>query len=131
MVIHTSLCFLPLLPPSHPKHSYEVMRSCWDKEPTCRPGFRELGEILKGLLSELPVLEASQEACYINQGLEVAAAVASTQDPPSDSAGRWANVYMPSPVGATAARDEDEDVEVEGGYLKCITGLAVKGDDDH
>lgn len=105
------------------------MWSCWDKEPTHRPGFRELGEILKGLLSELPVLEASQEASYINQGLEVAAAAAASQDPQPDSAGRWENVYLPSPVGAAAARDED--VDVEGGYLKCITGSAVKGDDNH
>ncbi|XP_045919678.1 tyrosine-protein kinase receptor TYRO3 [Micropterus dolomieu] len=108
---------------------YEVMRRCWDEEPTLRPGFRELGETLKGLLSELPVLEASQEASYINQGLEVAAAVAASQDPQTDSGGRWENVYLPSPVGAAAARDED--VEVEGGYLKFFTDSAVKGDDKY
>jgi hypothetical protein len=34
-----------------------------------RPGFRELGKRLKALLCELPPLEASQEAQYINQGL--------------------------------------------------------------
>ncbi|XP_042257093.1 tyrosine-protein kinase receptor TYRO3 isoform X1 [Thunnus maccoyii] len=109
---------------------YEVMRSCWDKEPTRRPGFRELGESLKGLLSELPVLEASQEASYINQGLEVAAATAAaSQDPQTDSGGRWENVYLPTPVGAAAVRDED--VELEDGYLKHITGSAVKVDDNH
>ncbi|XP_044041108.1 tyrosine-protein kinase receptor TYRO3 [Siniperca chuatsi] len=108
---------------------YEVMQSCWDKEPTRRPGFRELGETLKGLLLELPVLEASLEASYINQGLEVAAAVAASQDPQTDSGGRWENVYLSTPVGAAAARDED--VEVEDGYLKCITDSAVKGDYNH
>ncbi|XP_070786011.1 tyrosine-protein kinase receptor TYRO3 [Enoplosus armatus] len=122
-----------LKPPEDCDHNlYEVMRSCWDKEPTRRPGFGELGETLKGLLSELPVLEASQEASYINQGLEVAAAAAAaaaSPDPQTDSGGRWENVYMPTPVGAAAARDED--VEVEDGYLKCITGSAVKGDDTH
>ncbi|KAI3375894.1 hypothetical protein L3Q82_004153 [Scortum barcoo] len=114
-----------LKPPEDCDHKlYEVMRSCWDKEPTRRPGFRELGEVLKGLLSELPVLEASQEASYINQGLEVAAAAAASQDPESDSAGRWENVYLPSPVGAAAAREED--MEVEDGYLKCIiTGKSL------
>ncbi|KAM7365894.1 hypothetical protein PAMP_015375 [Pampus punctatissimus] len=107
---------------------YEVMQSCWDKEPTQRPGFKELGETLRGLLSELPVLEASQEASYINQGLKVAtaAAAAASQDPHTDSGGRWENVYLPTPVGTAAARDED--VEVEDGYLKCITGSAVKVD---
>ncbi|XP_059210590.1 tyrosine-protein kinase receptor TYRO3 [Centropristis striata] len=107
---------------------YEVMRSCWDSEPTRRPDFRELGDTLKGLLSELPELEASQEASYINQGLELAAAgaAAASRDPQTDSGGRWENEYLPSPVGATAARDE----EIEDGYLKFITGSAFKGDDN-
>ncbi|KAM7377764.1 hypothetical protein PAMA_014181 [Pampus argenteus] len=99
---------------------YEVMQSCWDKEPTQRPDFKELGETLKGLLSELPVLEASQEASYINQGLEVATAAAASQDPHTESGGRWENVYLSTPVGTVSARDED--VEVEDGYLKFITG---------
>lgn len=97
--------------------------------PTCRPDFRELGETLKGLLSELPVLEASQEANYINQVLEVAAAVAASHDSQTDSGRRWENVYLPTPVGAAAARDED--VEVEDGYLKCIAGAACNRDDNH
>ncbi|XP_076580753.1 tyrosine-protein kinase receptor TYRO3 [Chaetodon auriga] len=119
-----------LKPPEDCDHKlYEVMWSCWDKEPTRRPGFRELGQTLKGLLSELPVLEASQEACYINQVLEVAAAAATSQDPQTDSVGRSENVYLPSPVGAAAAREED--MEVEDGYLKCSTSSAVKGDDNH
>lgn len=123
-----STAFIPHSPPPSPP-SYEVMRSCWDKEPTRRPGFRELGQTLKGLLSELPVLEASQEASYINQVLEVAAAAAASQDPQSDSGGRWENVYLPTPVGAAAAREEE--AEVEDGYLKCLTGSAVKGDNNH
>ncbi|CAK6968617.1 tyrosine-protein kinase receptor TYRO3 isoform X1 [Scomber scombrus] len=109
---------------------YEVMRSCWDEEPTRRPGFRELGEALKGLLSELPVLEASQEANYINQGLEVAAATAAAaaacQDPQTDFGGREGNVYLPTPVGAAAAREED--MEEEDGYLMCVAGSSVKVD---
>ncbi|XP_042368582.1 tyrosine-protein kinase receptor TYRO3-like [Plectropomus leopardus] len=122
-----------LKPPDDCDHKlYEVMHSCWDKEPTRRPCFRELGETLKALLSELPMLEASQEANYINYGLEVAAAVAgaaSSQDPLADSGGRGENVYLPSPVGPAAAREED--VEVEDGYLKHITSSAVNWDDDH
>lgn len=105
------------------------MQRCWDEEPAHRPGFRELGEILKGLLSELPVLEASQEASYINQVLEVSAAAAASQDPHplTDSGERWENVYLPTPVGAAAARNGD--VELEDGYLKFITGSAVKVED--
>ncbi|XP_071782213.2 tyrosine-protein kinase receptor TYRO3 [Centroberyx gerrardi] len=116
---------------------YGIMRSCWDKEPSCRPGFRELGDRLKGFLLELPVLEASQEAHYINQGLEVAAATAAASyyDPHTEHEGAVGNVYLPAPVGAAAApidkRDvEEEEEEEEGGYLLCITsGSAVQGDD--
>nr|XP_046236325.1 tyrosine-protein kinase receptor UFO [Scatophagus argus] len=116
-----------LKPPEDCDHKlYEIMLSCWDKEPTRRPGFRELGETLKGLLSELPVLEASQEASYINQVLEVSATVAASQDPQTDSEGRLKNVYLPTPVGAAAARDVD--VEVEDGYLRFIRGSVVKED---
>ncbi|XP_068569755.1 tyrosine-protein kinase receptor UFO isoform X2 [Cebidichthys violaceus] len=121
-----------LKPPEDCDHRlYEVMQSCWDKEPSRRPGFGELGEMLKGLLSELPALEASQEACYMNHGLEVAAAAAaSSQEPQTDSERRWENVYQLSPVGAAAARDDN--VEVEDGYLKYIAAaVADKGDDGH
>ncbi|XP_029311071.1 tyrosine-protein kinase receptor TYRO3 isoform X1 [Cottoperca gobio] len=118
-----------LKPPEDCDHKlYEVMQSCWDKEPSRRPGFGELGETLKGLLSELPVLEASQEASYINHGLEVAAAAADSLDPPTESEGRWENDYQPTPVGAAAARDGDE--EVVDGYLKYMIGSAVKGEDN-
>ncbi|TKS92541.1 Ras-related protein [Collichthys lucidus] len=106
-----------LKPPEDCDHKlYEVMQSCWVKEPARRPCFRELGEMLKGLLSELPVLEASQEASYINQVLEVSAAVAASQDPQTNSGGRLENVYLPTPVGAAAARDDDFEEE-EGDYL--------------
>ena len=99
------------------------MWSCWDKEPNRRPGFRELGETLKGLLLELPVLEASQEASYINQGLEAAAAVAASLEHQTDSEERWENDYQPTPMGASAARDEDD--EEEGGYLKNVAVSTV------
>ncbi|KAF3697469.1 Tyrosine-protein kinase receptor TYRO3 [Channa argus] len=103
---------------------YEAMRSCWDQEPDQRPGFRELGETLKGLLSELPVLEASQEASYINQGLEVAAAAAAASfEQQRDTGGRCENVYLPSPVSAAATLDADAD-----GYLTYITDSATKVD---
>lgn len=96
------------------------MWSCWDRDPNRRPGFRELGETLKVLLLELPVLEASQEAYYINQGLEVAAATAAASlEPQTDSGGRCENVYLPTPVDAAAARDEDENAD--DGYLKYMT----------
>ncbi|KAK2852085.1 hypothetical protein Q5P01_008361 [Channa striata] len=117
-----------LKPPEDCGHRlYEAMRSCWDQEPNQRPGFRELGETLKALLSELPVLEASQEASYINQGLEIAAAAASSSlEPQRDTGGRWENIYLPTPVGAASAWSED--AEVEDGYLKCITDSATEVD---
>nr|XP_019955627.1 PREDICTED: uncharacterized protein LOC109637607 [Paralichthys olivaceus] len=112
------LCGHRLKPPEEcDQKLYDVMWSCWDKEPNQRPDFRELGETLKGLLSELPVLEASQEASYINQGLEAAAAAAAfSLEHQRESGERWNNVYLPTPMGACAARDED--VDVESGYLK-------------
>ncbi|KAM4714654.1 tyrosine-protein kinase receptor TYRO3 [Anableps anableps] len=78
---------------------YEVMKSCWDSEPSLRPDFRYLLEALKGLLFELPVLEAWQEARYINQGLD-AASGAVPEDSQTDSGGRHENVYQSSPMGA-------------------------------
>lgn len=102
------------------------MRTCWDQDPARRPDFRDLGETLRGLLSELPVLEPSLEVCYINQGLEAAAS--NPLDLHTDSEARGGNVYLPSPVGATACRDEDEEGE-EGYLLSIKSGSAVKGDD--
>lgn len=106
---------------------WEVMYSCWERQPTQRPAFRELADELKALLSELPPLEASQEATYINQGLE-AAAEADWLMPHSDSGeGTRENVYLPAPVGAAAAAppQDMDNMEVEDGYLKYIAGSAV------
>ncbi|KAJ4936989.1 hypothetical protein JOQ06_001573 [Pogonophryne albipinna] len=121
-----------LKPPQDCDHKlYEVMQSCWHEDPSLRPGFGELCETLRALLSELPVLEASQEESYINHGLEVAAAAAAaaaSQETHTECGGRCKNVYLPTPLGAAAAARE-EDEEVADGYLKYITGSAVKGDD--
>ncbi|XDV18857.1 hypothetical protein PO909_024460 [Leuciscus waleckii] len=51
---------------------YEVMLSCWHRDPSQRPGFGELGQSLKALLSDLPPLKASRESHYISLGLEKA-----------------------------------------------------------
>lgn len=78
------------------------MHSCWESEPNLRPDFRDLLNTLNCLLSELPVLEACQEATYINQGLDVAAAAAvagASEDPRTNPAGRLENEYLPLPVG--------------------------------
>lgn len=104
-------------------HSYEVMQSCWEEEPARRPSFRELTQMLKGLLSELPVLGASEEVSYINQVLEVSAAAAVRQNPHTHYGERWENVYLSNPVTAAA------EVDVEDGYLKCLTGSAVNIED--
>ncbi|KAK7910284.1 hypothetical protein WMY93_014968 [Mugilogobius chulae] len=111
---------------------WEVMCKCWEKQPTERPGFRELADRLKALLSELPALEACQEATYINQGLEAAAAT-DYLIPQSDSGeGKKENVYLPAPVGAAAAPSSpppqpprEDDMELEEGYLKYISGLEL------
>ncbi|XP_055794895.1 tyrosine-protein kinase receptor TYRO3 [Salvelinus fontinalis] len=105
---------------------YEVMLSCWHREPGHRPGFRELGETLKALLFELPPLEASQEAHYINQGLEAATHipwVADGYDNPGFEEGAVGNVYLPTPVGAGAnAKPPKKDEE---GYLLCMKTSTV------
>ncbi|XP_041925461.1 tyrosine-protein kinase receptor TYRO3 isoform X1 [Alosa sapidissima] len=76
---------------------YEVMQSCWKSDPAQRPGFAELGMQLKGLLSELPPLEASKEAHYINQGLEAAIqGGASGVDTDLEEAAEG-NIYLPEP----------------------------------
>ncbi|KAM4611958.1 tyrosine-protein kinase Mer isoform 2-T2 [Polymixia lowei] len=112
---------------------YKVMESCWHREPTQRPGFRELSERLKSLLSELPPLEASQEAYYINQGLEAAAwQDAADGDDSEMEGGPVGNVYLPAPLRAAplGKKDVEEDNDEEEGYLLCIkSGSAVKGDD--
>ncbi|XP_034533076.1 tyrosine-protein kinase receptor TYRO3-like isoform X1 [Notolabrus celidotus] len=90
---------------------YEVMRSCWDEDPILRPAFGALVQTLKGFLSELPELDVSEEANYINQGLQAAAAA------PPHTDGRGKNIYLCAPVGAAA---REEEVELEDGYLKYI-----------
>nr|XP_020515911.1 tyrosine-protein kinase receptor TYRO3-like [Labrus bergylta] len=100
-----------LKPPEECDHRlYEVMRRCWDEDATIRPDFKELVQTLRGFLSELPELEASEEVNYLNLGLEAAAAAPHTDE-------RWGNVYLCAPVGAAV---REEDVEVEDGYLKYI-----------
>lgn len=82
--------------------SYEVMRSCWDEDPVSRPSFGELLQMLKGLLAELPELEASQEVSYMNQVLEVSAATAASQNTPQPGRDRHENMYLPCPGTAPA-----------------------------
>lgn len=76
MIRSSAFCVLSLLLSSFSFDSssvrYELMLSCWHRDPSQRPGFGELGQSLKALLSELPPLEASNEAHYINLGLEAA-----------------------------------------------------------
>lgn len=88
--------------------SYEVMRSCWDQDPVRRPSFSELLQMLRGLLAELPELEASQEASYMNQVLEVSAATAAIQLTPQPGGDRCENTYLPCPVTSHANAAEVE-----------------------
>ncbi|XP_056156208.1 tyrosine-protein kinase receptor TYRO3 [Lampris incognitus] len=108
---------------------YEIMWSCWHREVSHRPGFRELGRRLKDLLSELPVLEASQDALYINQGLEAAAshytAHGQNEEGESDALG---NIYLPSPSMGAAPLPKTEHKEdgTEDGYLLCVNVASAK-----
>ncbi|XP_074555401.1 tyrosine-protein kinase receptor TYRO3 [Halichoeres trimaculatus] len=102
---------LRLKPPDECNHGlYGVMRSCWDEDPALRPNFVDLLQTLRGILSDLPELGVSEEADYINQGLQAAAAIPHTDR----SRG---NIYLSSPVGASV---REEEVECEDGYLKYI-----------
>ncbi|TNN38496.1 Ras-related protein Rab-1A [Liparis tanakae] len=103
-----------------------VMQRCWQQEASCRPGFGELGEMLRSLLSALPPLEADQEARYINHGLEVAAAAAASQTPQAACGGRGENVYLPGPVGAPAREEDVEGVRYCDAHL-AVYGLAIDG----
>ncbi|KAG9274139.1 tyrosine-protein kinase receptor TYRO3-like [Astyanax mexicanus] len=99
---------------------YEAMLSCWHREPSERPCFTALAQRLKALLSELPPLEASMEAHYINQGLEAASAnQSSTADPEPE--GAVGNLYLPSPVSCVPPKQQaerkEEEKEEEGGYM--------------
>ena len=128
------LLYNPYPPHTHTHVSlpvrYEVMQSCWQRDVTLRPGFRELGERLKALLCTLPVLEACQEAHYINQGLEAACQGGAQGDNPNlDDAARG-NVYLPTPTSAKGLLNEEEkkknrEEEGEDGYL-LQAGQAVK-----
>ncbi|KAJ8405378.1 hypothetical protein AAFF_G00318510 [Aldrovandia affinis] len=90
---------------------YEVMLSCWSRNPMHRPDFVELGGTLKGLLSKLPPLEASQEAHYINQGLEVANQRTAEEWNPHFEEGATGNLYMPSCMALKPPLEEED------GYL--------------
>nr|XP_057923910.1 tyrosine-protein kinase receptor TYRO3 isoform X2 [Doryrhamphus excisus] len=99
-----------LEPPDGCDHRlYDIMHSCWDTEESRRPGFKELVEKLKALLSELRILEPCQEASYINQGLEAAAAASGDQQTHCQARGE--NVYQSSPVNAAY-------LNLEAEYLK-------------
>ncbi|KAM6949599.1 tyrosine-protein kinase Mer [Aplochiton taeniatus] len=101
---------------------YEVMLSCWHLEPAHRPGFMELGERLKALLSELPALEASQEAHYINQGLEAACQGGAHNDEHLEvEESAMGNIYLPAPVCSTKKPTNTfQEDELEDGYLLCV-----------
>lgn len=109
------LCF-PFFPFLYHPFRYEVMLSCWHKEPSQRPGFAELAQRLKALLCELPPLEPSKESYYINQGLEAANTNQSRAAEPNPE-GAIGNIYLPSPVGKKDSDKYDEEEETEGGYL--------------
>ncbi|KAJ8246773.1 hypothetical protein GJAV_G00255250 [Gymnothorax javanicus] len=87
---------------------YEVMLTCWSRDPQQRPGFGELGEKLKAFLAELPPLEASEEVNYINQGLAMASQKAAEGGDSEAEEGATGNIYLPKPVGARYPM-EDED----------------------
>ncbi|XP_066536535.1 tyrosine-protein kinase receptor TYRO3 [Hoplias malabaricus] len=98
---------------------YEVMLSCWHRNPSQRPCFTELTQRLKALLSELPLLEASMEAHYINQGLEAAYSNETIVSAPEPE-GAVGNVYLPAPVNcAPKQKEEAQQKEDENGYLVC------------
>ncbi|CAJ1086437.1 tyrosine-protein kinase receptor TYRO3-like isoform X1 [Xyrichtys novacula] len=99
-------------PPEGNLKLYDVMKSCWEEDPALRPDFGDLVQTLRDVMSELPELEACEEANYINQGLQAAAAT-----PHSDKRGE--NVYLSAPVGAAVRL---EDVEEEDGYLRYMKG---------
>ncbi|KAL2079313.1 hypothetical protein ACEWY4_025057 [Coilia grayii] len=115
---------------------YEVMQNCWESDPGQRPGFAELSLRLKGLLSELPPLEASKEAHYINLGLEAASQGGASGVDPELEEDALGNIYLPGPVGmCLPAEDTKQDGDDEGdeeGYLlfvKCGSADAPKNED--
>ena len=103
------------------------MLSCWESDPGQRPGFAELGVRLKGLLSELPPLEASKEAHYINMGLEAASQGGAFGVDPDLEEATMGNDYQPGPVGACLPPRETEQ-ECDGGKDEAEYLLFVKCD---
>nr|XP_023696138.1 ephrin type-A receptor 8-like isoform X1 [Paramormyrops kingsleyae] len=101
-----------LKPPDCDPKLYNVMLSCWRRDTTQRPCFTQLGEELRVMLSELSPLEASEEAHYINMGLQVAEqGHADEKNPECEEELATGNVYLPAP-GACGPSVEDEE-----GYL--------------
>lgn len=86
-----------------------------------RPSFSELLQMLRGLLAELPELEASQEASYMNQVLDVSAATAAIQHTPQPGGDRCENTYLPCPVTTPV---EAAEAELNPRYTK--TGCLEK-----
>lgn len=100
-------------------YSYDIMLSCWNEDPDNRPDFGKLGQALNCLLNDLPALEASQEAIYMNRVLEVSAGAAGFDHAALQSGGGW-NLRDSAAAGGLAVRNEY--VDLDDGYLKCITG---------
>ncbi|XP_066574881.1 tyrosine-protein kinase receptor TYRO3 isoform X2 [Amia ocellicauda] len=94
---------------------YTLMQSCWYREPGRRPDFTELRGKLRGLLAALPPLQATEEAHYLNQGLEAAAWGAGDGET-DEMAGARGNLYLSSP-GAAPPRDEERDQLLTKGQL--------------
>ncbi|XP_051991561.1 tyrosine-protein kinase receptor TYRO3-like isoform X1 [Xyrauchen texanus] len=99
---------------------YEVMLSCWHRDPSQRPCFGELGQKLKALLSELPPLEASKDAHYINQALEAASnRQDAAEDVDPEMEGAVNNIYLPEPVSGLVYYSRSVEDKEEDGYLLC------------
>ncbi|XP_061090730.1 ephrin type-B receptor 3 isoform X1 [Conger conger] len=90
---------------------YKVMLSCWSRDPVQRPGFGELGEKLKAILSKLPPLEASEEVHYINQGLVMASQMTPEEEDREFEEGATGNIYLAGPVAVSPPMEEED------GYL--------------
>ncbi|XP_048884333.1 tyrosine-protein kinase receptor TYRO3 isoform X2 [Brienomyrus brachyistius] len=101
-----------LKPPDCDPKLYNVMLSCWRQDVTQRPCFTQLGEELRALLSELPPLEASEEAHYINLGLQVAEqGHADEKNPECEKELVTGNVYLTAPEACGPSMEDEE------GYL--------------
>ncbi|KAF5907130.1 tyrosine-protein kinase receptor TYRO3-like [Clarias magur] len=95
---------------------YEVMLSCWHKEPSQRPCFAELAQSLKALLCELPPLEPSKENYYINQGLEAAnASQSNAAEPDTEGAD---DTYTESYISTIGVDFKIRTIELDGKTIK-------------